>query len=73
MKNKHRDAWKGSITVKYNGLDKKLSCDECTGQPFGNEVVVDGNGDSERQAPTHCFNGTSCSFIISGKILYRSI
>ena len=66
--NENTDAWKGSITVKIDGADKKLSCDKCTGRSFENEVVVDGNGDSSDQAPTHCLNGESCSFIISGKI-----
>ena len=64
VQNTHDAAWKGTITVKKNGIEVPLTCAGCRGIPFenvnGNDIVVDGNDDSWDEAPTLCLHGTRC-------------
>ena len=66
VRNPTNDAWTGEIVVTRNGVQKRLVCIDCSGEPFIKQLIVDGNDDGTNQASTRCLNGATCILVLTG-------
>ena len=60
IQNPTKDGWSGKIVITKDGEAVSTVCKGCTGEPYSEKIVFDGDSNGRNQAKTHCLNKRTC-------------